>query len=229
MRSWFAVSQSATSWPVIDDCSVNSDLRARRRGSDGRGFVKRHLIAVISIVTVAVVGAIVAIVIGWTGVGDWRPLCDAFNWCVGPSQASPDDSPPSTSPHPSDTPSYSASATAPNATPTPTSEQPTQRLKQETVTLSDSSSTPIKDSGLRVSTGYVFDGFARVRISTDESRCEELLNVGDSIVMSNRSPGELDYSEWYAVVLTSTDGGQATLEWSIGTGAAPSAAYKKCI
>lgn len=191
--------------------------------------MKRHLTAVISVVTVAIVGAIVAIFIGWTGVGDWRPLCDAFDWCVGPSQASPDDSPPSTSPSPSNTPSYSASATAPNPTPTRTSEQPTQRLKQETVTLSDSSSTPVEDSGLRVSTGDVFDGFARVRISTDETRCEELLNVGDSIVMSNRAPGELDYSEWYAVVLTSTDGGQATLEWSIGTGAAPAAAYKKCI
>lgn len=74
---------------------------------------------------------------------------------------------------------------------------------------------------MRVSTGSVFDTFARIGASTDAGVCDALLNVGDSIVLSNRPSGGTDYSEWYAVVLTSTADSQATLEWSVGSGAAP--------
>lgn len=79
----------------------------------------------------------------------------------------------------------------------------------------------VDEWGFRVSTGYIFDTFARVRASTDAGPCETLLNVGDSMVLSNRSSGGADYSKWYAVVLTSATGGQATLEWAVGSGAAP--------
>jgi hypothetical protein len=48
-----------------------------------------------------------------------------------------------------------------------------------------------------------------------------MLDVGDSMVLSNRLSGETDYSEWYVVVLSSTLNDEATLDWSVGSGAAP--------
>jgi len=52
-----------------------------------------------------------------------------------------------------------------------------------------------------------------------------MLDVGDSMVLSNRLSGETDYSEWYVVVLSSTLNDEATLDWSVGSGAAPVTAF----
>jgi hypothetical protein len=203
---------------------VTSDLRGRRDTRRARRFAKRHVAGLVSIVGVALAGALVAVVIGWTGIGDWRPFCDGFRWCVASPQESYDGS--------SD-PSVQLSPNPPSplaATPSPTvsqmlvSDRPTEYLAQGTLTLSEASSSLVGDWGFRVSTGYIFDTFARIRASTDDGPCETLLNVGDAMVLSNRLSGETDYSKWYAVVLTSTIDGQATLDWSIGSGAAPATA-----
>lgn len=209
---------------------MTSDLRRRRDTRRTGGFAKRHVTGLASTVGISVVGALVAVAVGWTGIGDWRPFCDGFRWCVASPQDSYDGS--------SD-PSVQLSPNLPSplaTTPSPTvlqvlvSDRPTEYLAQGTLTLSKASSSLVGDRGFRVSTGYIFDTFARISASTDSGPCESLLNVGDALVLSNRLSGETDYSEWYAVVLTSTIDGQATLDWSVGSGAAPdTASSNSCV
>lgn len=102
----------------------------------------------------------------------------------------------------------------------------TQRVEQGTVVLAEGSSSVVSDSGLRVSTGNVFSTFARIRASTDGGECEALLDVGESLVFSNRLPGDTYYSEWYEVVLADATAGEAVLDWSVGTGLAPPVAQR---
>lgn len=174
---------------------------------------------------VALVGAIVAVFVGWTGIGDWRPFCDGLGWCVISSAKSGDSTNnPSVQPSP-DRSSPAAAAPSPSISPTPVSEGPTEYLAQGTLTLAEASSSQIDEWGLRVSTGYVFDTFARIGASTDSGPCDAMLDVGDSMVLSNRLSGETDYSEWYVVVLSSTLNDEATLDWSVGSGAAPVTAF----
>lgn len=221
---------------VRDHCPVTSNSHGRRatRASPGftkrlvaglAGFAKRHVAGLVSVVGVAITGALVAVVIGWTGIDDWRPFCDVFRWCVASPQESDDSSSdPSVQPSPNP-PSPSAATPSPTVSQMLVSDRPTEYLARGTLTLSEGSSSVVNDWGFRVSTGYIFDTFARIRASTDAGPCETLLNVGDSMVLSNRPSGGTDYSKWYAVVLTSTTDGQATLEWSVGSGAAPVTVY----
>ena len=200
---------------------MTSNLRGRRATRAFPGFAKRHVGGLVSLVGVALISTLVAVVVGWTGIGDWRPFCDGFRWCVVSQQKSGDrlnDSSVQPSPNP---PSPVAATPSPTASQTLVSDQPTEYLARGTLTLSKGSSSLVDDWGLRVSTGYVFDTFARISASTDAGVCDALMNVGDSIVLSNRPTGGTDYSEWYAVVLTSTTDSQTTLEWSVGSGAAP--------
>lgn len=207
--------------PVRDDCPVTSDPRGRRATRASPGFAKRHVAGLVSAVGVALTGALVAVVVGWTGIGEWRPFCDGFRWCVASPQKSDDSSSdPSVQPSPNP-PSPLAATPSPTASQMLVSDQPTEYLARGTLTLSEGSSSVVHDWGFRVSTGYIFDTYAQIRASTDAGPCEALLDVGDSMVLSNRSSGGTDYSKWYAVVLTSTTDGQATLEWSVGSGAAP--------
>ena len=217
----FGLSAARAASPVRHHCPVTSNPRGRRATRAFHGFAKLHVGGLVSVVGVALIGTLVAVVVGWTGIGDWRPFCDGFRWCVASQQESEDgldDSGVPPSPNP---PSPVAATPSPTASQTLVSDQPTEYLARGTLTLSEGSSSLIDDWGLRVSTGYVYETFARISASTDARVCGALLNVGDSIVLSNRPSGGTDYSEWYAVVLTSTTDSQTTLEWSVGSGAAP--------
>jgi hypothetical protein len=200
---------------------VTSNPRGRRATRTSRVIVKRFLLGCLSILGVALVGAIVSVALGWTGIGDWRPFCKDSGSCAEGPQGS-DNRSSEAGVQPSSNPtSSSASTPSPTVSPEPVSAQPIKHLDRGTLTLSEGSSSVVGDWELRISTGSIFDTFARVSSSTETNRCEALLDVGDSIVLSNRSSGSTDYSQWYAVVLTSTTNGQATIEWSVGSGAAP--------
>lgn len=57
------------------------DATTRRSPRNRTGSVKR----VLWWVTGAVLTALIAVAVGWTGIGDWRPFCDAFEWCTMPT------------------------------------------------------------------------------------------------------------------------------------------------
>lgn len=146
-----------------------------------------------------------------------------------PSQASHSDVP-SSAESPSVTPTertgpspWSVSGSAATPTPILSSEAEPTRVEVGTVYLEEAHSTLIETQNLRVAAGSVYITSAVVRLSTDDKLCEANLDVGQAIVLTNRSPGEDDYSRWYAAALEAIDGRQATLAWSVGTGKAPAA------
>lgn len=126
------------------------------------------------------------------------------------------------------TPTSSASAPStaepsPATTPIRGSEQPTERVDTGTLTLGDAQSGYIESWGLRVAASSVYSSYVDVVMTTDDNVCQAYLDVGESIVLSNRHPGDVDYSRWYAAALERIDAGEATLVWSVGTGRAPAA------
>ena len=56
----------------------------------------------------------------------------------------------------------------------------------------------------------------------------ELVDVGQSLVTSDRKSGEDDYRTWYRIILESTAGAEAQVEWTIGTGEAPAGTAINC-
>ncbi|MBW9121913.1 hypothetical protein JNB63_17585 [Microbacterium trichothecenolyticum] len=145
----------------------------------------------------------------------------------GQDEASTRRDPSSTSPSP---PTPSEPEASPSVEPTLMSEGATERLAGDRVLLTDAQSIAIEQWGLRVATSNVYSTFANVLISTDEQTCDSVLNVGEVIVLSDRQPGEVDYGQWYAVVLEQIANEQATLFWSVGTGRAPAAEpWNSCV
>lgn len=115
-------------------------------------------------------------------------------------------------------------ATAPSSPSTASplsSEARTRVVDHGALELSAGSSSLIDRWGFRVAAGHVFDTFADIRASTDAGPCNAFLDVGESLVLSNRVAGESDYSRWYSVTLTASNDEAASLDWSVGTGAAP--------
>lgn len=110
-----------------------------------------------------------------------------------------------------------------SATPTLSSERVTDRIEQGSLTLNEADSSKVEAWGMRIAAKSVRSTWADVRLTTDQKVCEASLDVGESIVMSNRQSADADYDRWYEVVLESIEDYTATFAWSVGTGAAPAA------
>lgn len=112
---------------------------------------------------------------------------------------------------------------APPETPTLASEGDTKRVDQGAVLLFAAKSIKIESWGIRIAAKSVFSTWANVRVTTDQKVCEASLDVGESIVMSNRQSAVDDYDTWYEVVLESIEDDEATFAWAVGSGKAPAA------
>jgi hypothetical protein len=148
---------------------------------------------------------------------------------LGLLQILPDKHPESSSlsPTASETPS-------PSPTPTPTPLGKLVVTAEESATIKAQTSFRVPKYGLRITLGFVEDGFADVGIHTNAGGCiiaePDFLDVGESIVLTDRPKGGDRYENWYRVDLDRTDKKkqQILVTWSVGTGTAPRGADHTC-
>jgi hypothetical protein len=168
----------------------------------------------------ALVSALIAVPVAWTGIGDWRPLCPGFGSCssaqnIPTGESNTSGLPPDGVPSPSDRPQ------SPSGSPSLDPGSETRTLEAGTIELSEGTSQRIDATGWRVSAGSIFDTFANIRATTDAASCEANLDVGQNLVLADQQASGASSKRWFAVALSSSTQGRASIDWSMGSGAAP--------
>lgn len=168
----------------------------------------------------ALLSALIAVPVAWTGIGDWRPLCAGAGSC-SLAHDEPTGRSATSGLQPEGASSPSNQPQSPSSSPSTDLEDETKTLTAGTIDLSEGTSQRIDGTGWRISAGSVFNTFASIRATTDSTSCEANLHVGQNLVLADQRASGAASKRWFAATLSSSTQGRASIDWSIGSGAAP--------